>query len=79
MCGVGDVYQIDIPHLQPEECAPVSRHGEKKYCIFGKPCIEYDTFTQAAALVREFLIGNVNRYGPSLPLGVASFVSGVPR
>ena len=79
MCGVGDVYQIDIPHLQPEECAPVSRHGGKKYCIFGKPCIEDDIFIQAAALVHEFLMGNVTKDGPSLPLWVASFVSGAPR
>ena len=79
MCGVGDVYQIDIPHLQPEERAPVSRHGERKYYMYGSPYIEDDTFRQAAALVRELLIGNVNTYGPSLPLGVASFVSGVPR
>ena len=78
MCGVGDVYQIDIPHLQPEECAPVSRHGEIQYWIKGKPCIEDDIFIQAAALVREFLIRNHN-IGPSLPLGVASFVSGAPR
>ena len=56
----------------------MSRHGGKKYCIFGKPCIEDDIFIQAAALVREFLIGNHN-IGPSLPLGVASFVSGAPR
>ena len=79
MFGVGDVYQIDIPHLQPEERAPVSRHGERKYYMYGSPDIEDDTFRQAAALVREMLIDNVNRYGPSLPLGVASFVSGVPR
>ena len=76
---MGDVYQIDIPHLQPEECAPVSRHGERQYYIMGCPAIDYDTFRQAAAVVHEILIGNVNIYGPSLPLGVASFVSGVPR
>ena len=79
MCGVGDVYQIDIPHLQPEECAPVSRHGERNFFICGDERIEADKFRQAAHLVREFLIDNVNRYGRSLPLGVASFVSGVPR
>ena len=79
MCGVGDVYQIDIPHLQPEERAPVSRHGERKYYMYGSPDIEDDTFRQAAAFVHELLSGNVNTFGPSLPLGVASFVSGVPR
>ena len=79
MCGVGDVYQIDIPHLQPEECAPVSRHGERNFFISGDKIIEDYTFVQAAALVCEFLKANENTYGPSLPLGVASFVSGVPR
>ena len=56
----------------------MSRHGGKKYCIFGKPCTEDDKFIQAAALVREFLMGNVTKNGPSLPLWVA-FVSGAPR
>ena len=57
----------------------MSRHGEREYFIVGSPGIKYDTYKKAAALVREMLIDNVNKYGPSLPLGVASFVSGVPR
>ena len=53
----------------------MSRHGGKKYCIFGKPWTEDDEFIQAATLVREFLRGNVANSGPSLPPWVA-FVSG---
>ena len=75
MCGVGDVYQIDIPHLQPEACAPVSRHGGKKYCLVGEPWIGDYEFIKAATLVQKLRKGSVNNSGPSIPPWVA-FVSG---